>query len=177
MKLLIKGINPEPWRAPQLGVKHMGRKVVPAAYKDENLRGFQTAVFECVEQALFEQGIQTPVYPKGTFLAVTFAFWRQLESYEDGATGRRGRRHYADATNLLKAAEDALQGLLYANDRDNRQVMSAVVESTATTEPMLMVCLEPHEKHNDTSLGAWAHAIENGNGVADKSKTVWIDRD
>ena len=61
--------------------------------------------------------------------SVTFYFWRRLD----------GRKHPADATNMQKATEDALQEVLFKNDRDIRDIRSVVVEQSAETKPLVLL--------------------------------------
>jgi hypothetical protein len=75
-------------------------------------------------------------------------FWRQVNTYDDD--GRRRVGGYADATNLQKATEDALEGRLYANDRQVVQVRSTVVGQGAAVEPRILIGLwnpKPLDEH------------------------------
>lgn len=142
MRLLVVGINPEPWTSPSLGTKRAGGRIVPTSFKDENLRSYQMAVHELVEEALAEQGIMTPVYGKGVELGARFSFWRQLDRYHV-SEGRTRVRQQPDLTNLVKAFEDALQGLLYVNDRAIRESVGCLVDVGQDLEPAAMVEVHP----------------------------------
>ena len=145
--LFFDGINPEPWRSPSLGITRRGGKVQPAAYQDENLRAYKEAVHECVSEALrnADELDALPVFPKGMDLAAHFMFWRQLESYDAG-TKRRHVRARPDVTNLQKAAEDALQGLIYHDDKGNRRISSELVECGPDTLPGFYVKVWPYDQ-------------------------------
>jgi hypothetical protein len=73
-------------------------------------------------------------------LEVKFWFWRRRDEYKT-PQARTHRKHEADATNLQKATEDALQGILYKNDKDNRHVESFVVEQGPNVEPMIAIAI------------------------------------
>lgn len=133
IQLLLEGVNPEPWTSPKVAV-FRGK---PRFYKEANLQAFQEAMKELTEEALTAAGYKLPVFEAHTLLTVRFAFWRQTDSSSTG--GRRSSRNQADATNMLKAAEDSLQGILYANDRDNRQVIGEVRAFGPDIEPAVLV--------------------------------------
>jgi Holliday junction resolvase RusA-like endonuclease len=125
LRLVLTDLNPEPWKAALKG-KNGFRK-------DEGLRSYQEAMKEDVKKALTDAGHVLPLYPKDTILRVHFDFWRQLEKTTIG--GRTRRRQDADATNMQKAAEDALQGVVYHNDKMNRHVSSEILEVGFDTKP------------------------------------------
>lgn len=116
------GINPEPWTAPSI-VRGKGGK--PVAVKGGKHEAFQKALAETFREQ------QVKPIPAELELTVTFYFWRSSEG---------GNR--ADATNLLKAAEDALQGYLYDNDRNNRHVSACIVDQGPDVEPRILLHIE-----------------------------------
>lgn len=116
------GINPEPWTAPS-AVRGKGGKIV--AIKGGKNEAFQKALAESFQE------LRVQPIPAGQEVSVAFYFWRSSEE---------GNR--ADATNLLKAAEDALQGHLYANDRNNRQVSACIVAQGPDVEPRILIHIE-----------------------------------
>lgn len=132
--IVITGINPEPWMAPDLSTLRRGGKTVPSATKKEALRSYQMAVKESVLDAYPEQPI-----PAGESVWLRFFFWRQLELEPVGDAGRMRRRHRVDATNLQKSLEDALQGVLYENDRDVLWPNSFIVEQGPDVMPRIMI--------------------------------------
>lgn len=101
---LLPDINPEPWTTPVVGKSY--------AVKRPKLRVYQNAI---VSEWTKRYGHLAPV-AKGTPLRVRFVFSRSSA----------GGKH-ADATNLQKAVEDALQGLLYYNDTHTREVSSLIL--------------------------------------------------
>lgn len=117
MKYWIFDINPEPWRVP--GVPHYGKAV-----KDGKLESYQQAIREALED-----------HPDRTMhtglLTVKFHFWRSTAHNKP-----------ADATNLQKATEDALQKVLFGNDRENRHVSSTIWEQLPTTIPTILIDIQ-----------------------------------
>lgn len=114
----VTGINPEPWTA---GTAYRRPKGAGIA-KDGKLRAYQEALAE-------EFPLQNAHACKHNGeLAVTFYFWRS------SAHGNQ-----ADATNLQKATEDALQDILYGNDRTNRDVRSIIVDQGPNVSPHILI--------------------------------------
>lgn len=116
-------INPEPWRVPPMSAvrsKHNGKLVV-ASNRDEQLASYQEAVRE--EIALQGGYLMSPPYK------IEFWFWRNLARH----------KKEVDATNMQKACEDALQGLIINNDRNVRSIHTESVEQGATTPGMILI--------------------------------------
>jgi Holliday junction resolvase RusA-like endonuclease len=117
-------INPVPWTSPSVAFK------TKRVYKAAELTAYQNAVKEQV----LEAGIEPVELAPGARLELSFWFWRRLDSGTPGA-GRKRRARQVDATNLQKALEDALQGVLFANDRDVHYIHSYVVEQGPDVTP------------------------------------------
>lgn len=112
---IVWDINPEPWRVP--GVPRYGKAV-----KNGKLVAYQQAL----KDELPDQNPTAHIHEG--LLYVDFFFWRSTAANQP-----------ADATNLQKATEDALQGVLYVNDKSNRYVSSMVCEQSPTTQPVILV--------------------------------------
>lgn len=148
---LVEDLNPEPWTASEGSVGRKGGKTFVLFHKPTQLRNYQEALTEMFKQ----QNPQARLYTGN--LELHFYFWRELASYET-PTGRQGRAHIADATNLQKSTEDALQGILYKNDRDIRCIQSVIVSQTPSTIPAILIGIG---QHDSTSLGqAFAKRLE-----------------
>lgn len=131
----ITGINPEPWVAPEHGIGRKNGKVYVQTYKSSGLQGYQDAV---KEEIVTQNGhLSEWLAAREEKLQVTFWLWRTLDTSE--VDGRRRTRNIADATNMQKALEDALQGILYKNDRLNVDVRTIVVEQTPETMPHITI--------------------------------------
>ena len=115
VEYVVTGINPEPWRT--VGVPRRGTPV-----KDGKLVAYQLAL----KEDLPLQNGHVRMFDGN--LKVTFFFWRS------SAHGKP-----ADTTNLQKATEDALQEILYTNDKSNRHVESVLCEQEPTTLPHIVI--------------------------------------
>ena len=133
---LIEGVNPEPWTASQAATGRKGGQRVVSFYKSEQLKVYQEAI-----KAEMKQNYPDLVPVEGD-LEIEFYFWRQLTEYKT-ETDRQSRSHHADATNMQKALEDALQKILFKNDRWVRRITSTVVEQEVTTESQILIGVRP----------------------------------
>jgi Holliday junction resolvase RusA-like endonuclease len=132
-------LNPEPWTAPSISIGRKNGKPYPAVYKSAGLRAYQEGVASVL-------AMQNPVmYEAGVPLHLRFYFWRQLPDYTTDRD-RKARKHEADATNMQKALEDALQGVLFHNDRDVHHVESWIIEQEHTTEPRVLIEIDIAEE-------------------------------
>lgn len=114
-------VNPEPWETGGLSIHRKGGKTYPMMVPSGQLVAYKEAVREELEG-------EAPL-PWREF-QLTFYFWRKLESSLTVEKGRKVTRHQVDATNMQKALEDALQGVLFGNDRDVRRIESVIVEQS-----------------------------------------------
>ena len=74
----------------------------------------------------------------GEMRRLTFYFFRRVDRYIDAADRVRSR-NYADATNLQKGLEDALQGILFENDREVVDIRSVIVQQGHEVDPGFVV--------------------------------------
>lgn len=125
-------INPEPWVVGNAYVARGGGKSFARIAPDKTLRLYQDAV----QAELQAQGAE--VHPGHYALEIYFA--RQNARYTDAA-GRKRARNTPDVTNLQKATEDALQGVLIENDRHTVQISSQMVEVGPDVDPMVVIRL------------------------------------
>lgn len=130
----LPGINPEQWAIGPLSVTNRGGTKRPFVGPNQSLLTYQKAV----QTELERQGVTKLVDRE---CELTFYFWRRLDRYATAA-GRGHARHVADATNMQKALEDALQGTLITNDRLVRRISSEVVEQSPDTHPGIIICLK-----------------------------------
>lgn len=138
---VLHGINPEPWRVgPASAARNSRGKWFARIAPDAQLVAFQKAVKEILEHV--SEQVEGEI-------ELRFYFWRKLDEYKTET--RDSARHIADATNMQKATEDALQGVLMDNDRAVKRVQSTIVEQSTDTTPRIVVCitkwdgLNPHE--------------------------------
>ncbi len=132
----VGGINPEPWTAPSFARRNKGKSDV---YKSESLRVYQEAIAEEFVR------LYPNVKPTDEPCEITFCFWRELGRYKVG-DGRKSQRHVADATNMQKATEDALQGILYTNDNLVTIVRSVIMQQDEDTDPGVLILFNRHPR-------------------------------
>lgn len=123
-------LNPEPWAVGLAHVVRTGGAPKARIAPDPTLQTYQNAV----KDELRLQGVE--LLP-GDY-SLYFSFSRQLASYTNGS-GHTSTRNAADATNMQKATEDALQGVLIHNDRDVVRVGSVIVEQGALVNPYVII--------------------------------------
>lgn len=127
----IEGINPEPWESPIASIIRKAGKFIPHLRSSDRLRFYK----EAIEEEFQEQNPDHLHHVEPT--VVHFFLWRNVEKYE--STGRSGHGKIVDATNCQKSLEDALQKLLYDNDRDNVEVMTRIVEQGTDVVPFILI--------------------------------------
>lgn len=131
-------LNAEPWTVPNLGIGRRGGKVFPTMAKSRALTAYQ----EAVKEQMGERYPDAPVADGP--LSLSFVIWRNLDVYQ-GAK-RKVHRNPVDATNIQKALEDALQGVLYVNDSQVKFVSTEVVEQGPDVEPYIVISLMPYDR-------------------------------
>lgn len=158
-------LNPEPWAIGPLDVRRRGNRVYPAIGQNAQLASFQEAVREEIGS-----GHTVMTGP----MKLTFYFWRQRANY-NSSNERSVRKHQADDTNMVKALEDALQGVLYANDRDTNDVRGVVVEQGPDVIGKIVIQIEPNSALPDIDLppDVWAQLerIEQGQALPESDNT------
>lgn len=137
----IAGINPTPWKAPEVGIGRKGGKAFPTVYKSAELVMYQESVRDEL-QTLHEKS-PLPYYD-GDDIEITFYLWRRIDSYVNEATGRRVTKHKADATNLQKSLEDACQGILFKNDNQVQSITTHIIRQDKEVEPYIQIRIGPH---------------------------------
>lgn len=145
-KWFVFPINPEPWTVGEAYVVRKGGMTARVG-PNRQLKAYQAAIQEALTadyHALFDPLSKATLWPKGTKLKLTCYFWRQRAEYVT-PQARTARKHEIDATNALKAIEDAFQGFLYHNDKDNLEVRSVMVsQDVDITHPVIVVKLEEY---------------------------------
>jgi Holliday junction resolvase RusA-like endonuclease len=138
----IEGINPEPWEASQAAIARNNGKPFIQFYKPKQLVAYQ----EAIKEGFPSQNPDAVMYPPDAELDVRFYFWRELAPIEV-LVGKKRRTNVADGTNLQKALEDALQGLLFKNDRHNKRVWSEVVQQGQEITPFILIRIDWYVPH------------------------------
>lgn len=110
-------VNPEPWAmGTAFAMRHEGQLSARVG-QNKQLDSFKKAVKECIEGQPMLEGKYT----------IHAWFWRNRATYTTQAQ-RTHRKHEADLTNMQKALEDALQGIVIGNDRDVQEFHSYMVD-------------------------------------------------
>lgn len=128
----ILSINPEPWAVGSLAVGRRDGKVYPYIGPNAQLVAYQEAIRE-------ELGDDHELTSGD--LKIRFYFWRQLSAYTT-TSGRSHRKHQTDTTNLQKALEDALQGILFKNDRAVKDIRSVIVDQGQNVVPKIVISID-----------------------------------
>jgi len=131
---IIEDVNPEPWAIGALGVGRRAGGVYPYIGPNTKLVAYQNAIKEQLGD------FEPPDYDGEVQL--DFFFWRKIETIRRQSPGPKAKvsqGHISDATNLQKGLEDALQGVLFSNDRVVRDIHSVVVEQTRDTKPRIII--------------------------------------
>lgn len=129
---LVLQVNPEPWAVGPLQAVRRGGKLSAFMGRNQQLASYQEAVREAVR----EQWGDLPTLDG--LIRLDVYLWRQRSEYKTPAE-RKHRKHEADATNMLKALEDALQGVLFKNDRDNISVSSHIIQQDGTVQGKVVI--------------------------------------
>lgn len=124
--------NPEPWRVPPMSPgRAKNGHLITKSGRDEMLFSYQEEVREALTSAgayVMEPGYKIDLY-----------FYRLQETVNTGS-GRKNKRSRADATNMQKAVEDALQGTVIHNDVDTYDIHSRVIPAgTMGDEPFVFI--------------------------------------
>jgi Holliday junction resolvase RusA-like endonuclease len=128
----VLDLNPEPWAIGPLSVgRAKGGKVFPSVGRNTQLYHYQMAVKEALgtPDIFFESKVE-----------LRFFFWRRRDEYNT-PQARTHRKHEADLTNLQKATEDALQGVLFKNDKDVNDVHSVMVKQGPDVDSYVVIAI------------------------------------
>jgi Holliday junction resolvase RusA-like endonuclease len=153
--LYVLHLNPEPWAIGSINYKRIS--------PDLTLKAFQDAVRDEMAEA-------EPL-PPGEYV-LRFYFWRQQARYLD-MNDKWRTRHQADATNMQKALEDALQGVLFDNDRNVRDIHTIIVEQSPETEPRIVIMAQPFVSGQALGLPAYIHKWIMEPTIAPPSDNSW----
>ena len=127
-KVYVLDINPEPW-AMGTAFALRGRKGAGIS-PNRKLVAFKEAAREAIQSAYTTFKFTGPV-------SVRLYFSRALETMNYGA--KTSHANQSDATNMQKAFEDAMQDILYENDRQVVDIHSTIVHQSPDAKPMIVV--------------------------------------
>lgn len=165
-RYFVLRLNPEPWAVGSVTGGRQNGKIIGRVSPNPNLVAFQSAVKEELEG-------EEPL-PDGEY-KLTFYFWRELVAYLDAADHKR-HRNQADATNMQKGLEDALQGVLFDNDRHVRDIRSVIAVQNRNVDPCIVIKAElfkPAPMLSEiAALPTWVHQLRKG-PTSVPSDNVW----
>lgn len=131
-------VNPHQWAIGPVTTIRRGGKTIPMVGRNVQLHNFKEAVRREMDRLYGPQEImEGPV-------ELRFWFWRNRPAYQNHQQ-RTHRTHEADVTNMQKALEDALQGVLYKNDKQTKRVTSEEVEQDYDIWGHIIIEIEPYE--------------------------------
>lgn len=132
---VLPGINPVPWTSPEVSIGKKNGKMFPMVYASAELKTYKESVKEEMEDRYPDvEAIEDEV-------GLKLYFWRRLDEMK---SNRRRKGHVADATNLQKATEDALQGILFKNDQQVIHAESWVMAQHDEVDPLIVIELVWH---------------------------------
>ncbi|WKW85502.1 rusA-like resolvase [Rhodococcus phage Reynauld] len=132
--LYVIPVNPEPWKMPPLSVARAKKPYVQVG-RDDASHAYQEAIRAHLRNVGAEK-------VDGEFHRVHFLFSRRRERYQT-QTGRNMTRSVADATNMQKLTEDALQDILFKNDKNNRWVTSQTIAQDTECDGFIVIMVAP----------------------------------
>lgn len=168
MQWFVLPVNPEPWALGPVGVARKGGHLRGYVGRNEQLANFKSAVQEALKHQL------SPDYLLITGrVRLQFFFWRNIAAYTT-PQARTARKHEADVTNLQKATEDALQGLLFKNDKDTNDVRSVLFDQGPDVTGMIVVAIEANSVYPESALKCIPdHVLDHMSDLA--TETIWSD--
>lgn len=131
----IHGINPMPWKSPSLGMGRGKGKPYPTSYPNTEMLVYQNAIKDYMVEYYHPAPHEGP-------LELRIWYWRSLNYGGQ-------RRQVCDVTNMNKALEDALQGVLFANDTQNKIVSGTSVIQAKDVVPQILIGIGPFDDNAD----------------------------
>jgi len=132
---VLPGINPVPWTSPEVSIGKKNGKMFPMVYASAELKTYKESVKEEMNDRYPE------LEPIEDEVGLRLYFYRRLDEMKGN---RRRKGHVADATNLQKSTEDALQGILFVNDKQVIHAESWVMAQHDAVEPCIIIELIWH---------------------------------
>lgn len=139
-------INPRPWAVGPLSVgRKAGGGVYPKMGRNQELHTYKEALVHTLLEEYpylreYEKDKNRSLYG-GAEVEMEFHFWHKLETAE--VDGRKITDKAADLTNMVKATEDAVQGLLFNNDIQVRKQTNIIhQQDTVVPEGLVVICIQ-----------------------------------
>lgn len=168
-------INPEPWTIGPVGYTTKGGRPRGFVGVNQQLRNYQDAIRTYLKDRVRAIPGGDELFPLKMPLDVKFWFWRRLDNYEL-ESGKKHNRHWADATNMQKALEDAIQGIITGNDRENYRISSEIVHQGKDVSPGIVIELRPAEPFEPGQTIGWQTYKEALSMFADADKFTFDNK-
>lgn len=170
---IILDLNPEPWAIGPLGVKRAAGKLIPYVGPNKQMQAFQNAAREQLQE--WKSMLERFELTDHQEFELDFWIWRRIEQYRTGK--RSARKNKADATNIQKALEDSIQGVLIDNDRSVRRISTHVVEQGFDAPSRVVMRLRGYQDFNpdDIPNDVWAQ-IDKQPTLFDERRTEIVER-
>ncbi len=160
----VIALNAEPWAIGPLGVARKNG-VHPYIGPNQKLQAYQEALREHLQGSPMTTGE----------VEVRLIIWRQIESMKV-YTGKNRKGKTSDATNIQKATEDALQGVLIENDRNVRKISTQIVSQKEDTMPCIVIGIKPYvEEKIDMPFSIWDRIEEVRRTALPNEGSLWSD--
>ena len=163
----VLDLNPEPWAIGPVGYSRRGGKMSAYVGRNQQLDAYKQAIKEALD-------FEGPMLEGKVTLNLWF--WRHRAEYET-PQARTHRKHEADATNLQKSTEDALQGVLFANDKDVRVVRSVVVDQGPEVVGRIVIHVREQDPLVYHGYTVWPHHVQEMMDKLDGQGTMELDFD
>lgn len=131
----IVPVNPEPWAVGPAGTARGASGIRAYVGPNPQVDNYKKAVASHI------QSFYPHVHLVDVECEINFYFSKRLDRYVT-ASERSHMRHIADATNMQKATEDALQGIVITNDKLVRRVTSEIIDQNPDCEPFIVICVK-----------------------------------
>lgn len=163
----VLGVNPRPWAVgPLSSGRNATGKVFSTMGRNQELHAYEAALAATLllEYPYLREFVDAKLLKKfpdlrryvagdpakakdrslwaGAEVELTFHFWQKLETAE--ISGKKITDKVADLTNMVKAAEDAVQGLLLNNDTQVRAQRNVIYQrDEQVPEGIVVISIEP----------------------------------
>ncbi len=160
-------LTPQPWAIGPLGVSRRGKQTYAYIGPNQQLQAYQEALREELDGAGILSGE----------VEITLYIWRALEAAKNFA-GRDRKAKTSDATNIQKATEDALQGILIENDRNVRRICTEIVEQKEGIQSCILIRVRPYQplRTEEIPNDVW-NSVDAARGIPLADQLPWSNPD
>lgn len=163
----VLALTAQPWAIGPVGVGYRGKKPYAYVGPNQQLQAYQEALREELDGAGILDGE----------VEIQLFIWRKLEMAKNFG-GRDRKAKTSDATNIQKATEDALQGILIENDRNVRRISTEIVEQSDTAKSCIAMRVRSYQPLNPDLIpdAVWGE-VEDAQDRARMAELPWSSPD